>query len=402
MNGKIWEVQHQCPQCGAPVILEETDRLFLCPFCKVKLYITAADYLRYCLASSSEIEKTELIYAPYWRFKGIAYHFDALQVRDMLVDATALAFRSVFMPATLGLRPQAMRLKFVAPGVEGSFVKRGIPIEDAFGFASSGMTFIGEMTSLIYSPVYVKDRKICDAFTGKSMTALTENGYDAFNITFEESLWQIKYLATLCPDCGWNLEGERDSCALFCRNCNSAWQTSGRGFERLDFASVCVDRENTFYLPFWQIRAKIDGMELSTYADLVKLANLPKAIKNEWYSKDLFFWTPAFKVRPDLFLRISRSVTISETQGNMEEHIPKGFLYPVTLPASEAGEAIKLIVADTAINKKTVFPLLKELRVAVEKCLLVFLPFSQLRDELQNTLMHLTVNKNAIKFGRNL
>ena len=41
--------QNQCPQCGAPADLEETDRLFACPFCRVTSLLLTRDYFRYVL-----------------------------------------------------------------------------------------------------------------------------------------------------------------------------------------------------------------------------------------------------------------------------------------------------------------------------------------------------------------
>ncbi|MGD9137268.1 MAG: hypothetical protein PVH42_10930, partial [Desulfobacterales bacterium] len=32
-------IEYQCPQCGAPATIEETDRLFTCQFCRVNSYL---------------------------------------------------------------------------------------------------------------------------------------------------------------------------------------------------------------------------------------------------------------------------------------------------------------------------------------------------------------------------
>ena len=54
-------IEHQCPQCGAPAELEETDRLFQCGYCRVKSYLTIPDYFRYTLPHHAPAGK-ELIY----------------------------------------------------------------------------------------------------------------------------------------------------------------------------------------------------------------------------------------------------------------------------------------------------------------------------------------------------
>ncbi|MCK7515939.1 MAG: hypothetical protein MZV70_76205 [Desulfobacterales bacterium] len=64
-----FQIEHQCPQCGAPANLEETDRLFACPFCRVKSFLLTRDYFRYVLPAKNPAGK-ELVYFPYWRFKG--------------------------------------------------------------------------------------------------------------------------------------------------------------------------------------------------------------------------------------------------------------------------------------------------------------------------------------------
>lgn len=402
MNGKTWAVEHSCPQCGAPVVLEETDRLFQCPFCRVRLYLSIPDYLHYYLLPQN-IKTEELVYIPYWRFKGIVFFLQALKVQSKFTDATALATGLEYLPATLGLRPQALRLKFVTPKMEGNFLGYTVSAEKAFSFDSTDMTFIGETKSLIYSPFIMKGKTISDAFTKNMIAELSESKFNEFSSMCKKSDWQMHYLATLCPNCGWNLEGEKDSCVLVCRNCSTLWQSSDQGLEALNFASVKDPGDDALYLPFWRIKAHIDGLELKTYADLIQLANLPKVIKNEWHDTGLFFWVPAFKVRPELFLRIGRSVTIAENKGSIGEGFPKrGFLHPVTLPAFEAGESLKIIIAEIVINKKKIFPLLKGVSIKIDNYLLVYLPFSPARDELYNPMMRLTINKNALRFGRNL
>ena len=36
----------------------------------------------------------------------------------------------------------------------------------------------------------------------------------------------LTFLATLCPKCGWTLNGQRDSVVLTCSNCETAWEAS--------------------------------------------------------------------------------------------------------------------------------------------------------------------------------
>jgi hypothetical protein len=107
---------------------------------------------------------------------------------------------------------------------------------------------------------------------------------------------------------GWHTDSPivlnlKDSLVLICRNCNSAWTCSEETFTKLEFAVMIPPsetREITCYLPFWRMKPRIEGMELASYADLIRVANLPKAITPDFAAAQLFFWSPAFKVNPAL------------------------------------------------------------------------------------------------------
>jgi hypothetical protein len=87
-------IEYQCPQCGAPAILTETDRLFTCQFCRVKSYLLPGDYFRYVLAyivgrRSAEYRKLRditiepgrhlLVYVPFVK-TGLEFHHPSLNV----------------------------------------------------------------------------------------------------------------------------------------------------------------------------------------------------------------------------------------------------------------------------------------------------------------------------------
>jgi DNA-directed RNA polymerase subunit RPC12/RpoP len=64
-------VEQDCPQCGAPIELDETDHLMRCPYCQVKNFLFTPKYFRYLLPH--KVNQKEIIYAPYLRFKGNVY-----------------------------------------------------------------------------------------------------------------------------------------------------------------------------------------------------------------------------------------------------------------------------------------------------------------------------------------
>jgi DNA-directed RNA polymerase subunit RPC12/RpoP len=110
----MWQIEHQCPQCGAPVILEETDRILACPYCRVSLYIAARDYTALYWPASPAVAQ-EIVFMPYWRFKGMSFSCRGREVQTKIADMSRLAVPVIGMPYSLGVRPQALKLKFVAP-----------------------------------------------------------------------------------------------------------------------------------------------------------------------------------------------------------------------------------------------------------------------------------------------
>ena len=80
-------IDYQCPQCGAPAVLDETDRLFFCEYCRVKSYLITKDYFRYTLPSKAP-ENKKLLYFPYWRFKGMLFSCVSNGVRQKFIDVS--------------------------------------------------------------------------------------------------------------------------------------------------------------------------------------------------------------------------------------------------------------------------------------------------------------------------
>ena len=86
--------------------------------------------------------------------------------------------------------------------------------------------FIGETVSLIYSPIFIHEDVAHDAILGKPLAPVPKDFAEGLLSFDQQKDWQVKFVSTLCPLCGWDLFGERDSVALFCKNCNSAWEAS--------------------------------------------------------------------------------------------------------------------------------------------------------------------------------
>lgn len=412
-NGPSWQVELQCPQCGAPLLLEESDRIFACRFCRVRLFLDLKGPLRYFLAPRDGLPE-DVFYVPYRRFKGMLFSMDRNGVSQRLVDSNVLAFDSPCFQASLGVRPQALPLRYVAVGMSGKFLipdirfqgppqgkgaspelQRSALVDRTF----SAKAFIGEMVSLIYSPFRYKGGLLFDAVLNREALQAPQGPPDDWAFDPDPAC-RIQFIPMLCPNCGWDLEGERNALVLLCRNCESAWQSTGGGLERVDFAFAYGDDDTSWYLPFWRIRAQLSGIQLRSYADLVRLANLPRAVQHQWEEQPAAFWIPAFKIQPQLFLRLIRIFTGSQPSRSTQDTIPRASLHPVTLSLPEAAESIKVALVALAAKRELLLAKLTEILIKVEARNLVYFPFVHRGSELIQPAMQVSVNVNALTWGK--
>ena len=406
-----FRIKHQCPQCGAPAILEETDRLFSCEFCRVKSYLITDDFFRYVLPHSGDVNN-KIYYFPYWRYKGMLFFCGSTEIKDRFVDISQQAIDSQYFPVSAGLRSQAMRLQFVTPDTEGRFLKPRLKYQNIFSsfeqrFGKSlpkpiiHQAHIGETLSLIYSPFYKKD-KLYDAVLDKPVTGTQQEELDLDEFDDTNPRGHIFFVSTLCPNCGWDLEGERDALVLRCKNCNSTWYPVGKKLKRLKFAHVASRYVNTTYLPFWRIRAQSSGLDLDSYADLVKIANLPKATQSHWHDIAFRFWIPAFKVRPRIFRRLASQFTIVQPQDELIPQLPGGKIHPANLPVEEAIESLKLTLAGFMRPRKTLIEKLPEIKIIAKRFTLIYLPFKEEHHEYIQPEYQVAINKNVMTLSKNL
>ncbi len=437
------QIEHQCPRCGAPVVLEETDTLFTCSFCKTRLYMKPRDCFRYCFSPADPLLE-QVIYVPYWRFRGVHYTCRTSGIANGIVDKTFLAVESKHFPQSLGLRPQALKLHFVQPADNFRFIPPGIPFEKSFVEAKHNVTyetvtvhetrfvrrgtegdyaeipitrrelreerlyheaFIADTMSLIYTPMFVRNGRFHDAI-------LNEPLYDgpplheSFPYEVFSGSWAVDFMPTLCPECGWDTLAERDSRILLCNTCNSAWGNDRQGLKRISFATAVSTKTAQGsvrqYLPFWRIRVEIEGLKLDCYADLVRLGNLPRVIQPGWEEPPFFFWTPAFKMTPAVYRRMSKQFTIANFSGEFDDRLPDAPIQAINLTAEDAVDSLITIIADLGINKKKVLPLLPDIKITPREALLVFFPVTETDHEYIQPDIKCGLMKNALEKGKNI
>ncbi len=433
------QIDHQCPQCGGSVILEETDRLLQCAFCKTRLSIQSKDYFRYLFPLPNTSDE-EVIFVPYWRFRGMHFECRTAGVKTTIIDKNFLALDNNVLPATLGIRPQSMKLQFAQKTDRARFIEPRLRFDKSsvetknrlsYEIVTTHVTrfisindnnmievpetkselkedrlyhesFVAEKASILYTPLFIRNNIIYDAI----LTRPISHDIDIAGLSGDASSgdWTIQFLPTLCPNCGWDLIAERDSCVLLCNHCNRAWEVIQGAFQTVKYAIAPSDnpQQKVTYLPFWKIKVIIHGIDLQSYGDLLKLANLPMVTKEEQKTSDLYFWVPAFKIAPPTFLRTARQVTIANPQKELLEEFHDISWYPVNVTLSEAVDSLKVILTDIARNKKDLMPRLEEITITPVESLLVFHPFIDSNYELVEPEIKCGLMKNALRWGKNL
>jgi hypothetical protein len=422
-----WQIEDRCPQCGAPVALNETDRLLSCAYCQVRLYVATDGPPRYCLPVKPA-PAGEIVMVPYWRVRALHYRCVPSHVRSALLDTTRLAAPAPGLPHSLGVRPQAVRLRFAVPALAARFLPPSGPPPlpgDQLDAALAGLgeeaslfeTCVAPATSRVYAPVRLT-RAVFDAVLNKRIAPDAEQWLGAAARGSDEPP-AIRFLATLCPACGWQLEAARDSLVLLCVNCRTAWRANHAGLRQVPYSVLETDGKAEGgstprrYLPFWRVAARISGLTIESWADLVRFANLPKVVKAEWRDEPAVFWVPGFKAQPDQFLRLAQAATLARPGRHADIEAgaatpedpaapPLRTCYPVTLDENALPAAVTVLVANLANPKTRVFPMLRDVSVAVTASHLVYVPLDFNGREYCNPSLQLTVQQNLLEWGARL
>lgn len=410
------QVEQSCPQCGAPVTLAENDRLLTCPFCGVKNFLQTNGPFRYALPDKlDEPDRSQLLYTPYIRLKSNIFHVLEDTIAFKILDTTRVGFPMPGLPPTLGMRPQAMKINRLTPKTRGRFlrlsIKARVILEKAVHLSRmshpQGATvfhraYIGDSLSIIYLPLNRDETHLVDSVTDTPLVEIEEIASYPLKGTSFNPRWQVKFLPTLCPRCGWNLDGEGDCLVPTCSNCDTAWEIRDQGLQRLKWYIQPGDRYTGLHLPFWKIKAHIPALDIFSFSDFIRRTNQPIIPRPQWQERVMSFWIPAFKLRPKIFLQVARGVTIGQWRLNPEEgHIVPN-LYPVNLPGPEARQAIKVTLAACTASRKNIFPYLPETKIKNTANSLIYLPFVDQGHDWVQPQTGSVVAKSVLRFGRNL
>jgi len=406
-----------CASCGAPIEATEADRVVECQYCDVRNYMVKTGPLRFALPHMipDTVDESDILHIPYLRFKGHIYSCTGAGLHHSIVDTTQLGCSSSTLPASLGLRPQAMQIRLVAADSRGRFLKLTEQVKDIF-FKAANLTtafaaksesplyhraYIGETISYIYLPTYCREGRLFDGVLNRPLAA----GIDVDGLLKKASAareqWLPRYITTICPHCAALMTAASDSLVMQCFNCESLWLEKKGRFGRMKSGFVAADRGDT-YLPFWRISAELTGVKLSSFADFLRLTNHPMVIRGQHEQMEHSFWIPAFKLRPKYFLKTAKNITVSQYRiPGKSTDMPKN-LYPVTMPLTEAVQSLKTVLTSAAVNKKKFMSSLPRIKTTGPRAELVYLPFHQLGQDLVQDHTSVTINGKTLYYGRTM
>jgi predicted RNA-binding Zn-ribbon protein involved in translation (DUF1610 family) len=399
-------IDHQCPQCGAPATLTETDRLFRCEFCRVSSYLTPRACFRYILPHKASVADKDIIYFPYWRFRGMLFWCLPSGVDSRVADVSQQAVDVAGIPPSLGLRSQTLKMKFVTQGTPGRFIPPALPfdtvmrqLDTLFNAEKANRAVcqarVGDVTSLIYAPFHGAD-PLYDAVLDQPLSTQPPVGFDLSTLLGKHPGMSFDFIPAICSKCGWDLEGHRESLALSCPNCRSLWQARGGKFGQLTTAFLPDTAPGTIYLPFWRVKAAVSGVSLNTYADLARLVNLPRAIQSRWENAPFYFWGPAFKVRPKTYLRLCTQFTVGQPLDPLSPGMPDAPLHPVSMPLSEYIDSLMIVLASLVKPLRAFVEKSAGIQIKAQSYRLTYLPFQESGLDYVQPQLNLAVNKNQL------
>jgi hypothetical protein len=374
------------------VHLGEADRLLACPFCRARLALWPGEFFRYWIAPAAAAGD-EVLLAPYWRLRGLDCALRPYVVRERLLDATFPAVGETCLPATLGLRPQAMSLRFVtsrtpafllapdrglAEALAGTADLSRLADEAVEGAPPLHREFVVETASLIYTPLVVRDGRVLDALLMRELPGCSGQAEGLLERVDRGRRRGLKFFAALCPECGRDLVGDPRSVVFLCRSCRTGWQGSPGGLQRVP-ADALRAAPGTVLFPFWRLRATISAFSLRTGGELARFANLSPGVTKGAGADPLWFWVPAFPIAPGPFLRVARQLTVAQLP--LDAEIPEGAAWgsvqSATIEAAKAFGAVKVLLAQLGQPRKEVFPLIPTIETTLEEARLALLPFAQ-------------------------
>lgn len=411
-------IEQSCPSCGASIVLSEDDKLIVCEFCDVSNFRVERSALRYTLPFTlpEDIHENDLFFVPYLRFKGVVYFVERESVGHKIVDTTRVGVEASFLPPSLGLRPQVMRVWPVTSAMSGTFFTQTIPVKSAFFQATKLVdmfarhtntpvvhrAFIGETISVIYQPYYVKDDTLIDGVDKRAVSAVDPIDLKRLKTTKSKRAWEPVFIGTNCKKCGGIMQGERDSRVLVCENCSTHWLENKGLLKPLIWSVVEAANRDSVYFPFWKISFSATGVELSNFNSLINFTNQPIIVRSKKNNERLYFLLPGFKLNPKMYLQIASQLTMAQNKLPESSETRPVASHTINLELSEAVQSIKSVLAHLTVGKKKRLHNLPQITIQVERAELLYLPFNKKVHDYIQIHTGASIQVAAVRYGRSL
>ena len=391
-----------CPRCGAPVVLDETECIVQCAFCKTRHILHTDPFPCYYLEPGPEAPQGhETLYVPYWRFKGMEFSMEEFSPGFRVIDHSCPAVNKKGLPPSLGLRPQTRPLKFIQKDTEGVVLPPEISGKTALKQMAGGgddKVYIGETLSLVFMPFYRNSGVICDGLSGNPLLLCSMPSTD-LPTDKKSPDHHLSFTPCLCPDCGWDLKGRTDSLVIHCSNCATFWLIRNKKLNRLETHFADSGMDTKILMPFWRLKVEFNLLTCSTYAHLIKIANIPKVVQEEHEKQPLYFYIPAFKINPKLFLRIAKQMTLAQISPAPAAKPTEIEFHPTDLPLDEGAQAVFPALAEMAGHRKETINSLKKEKLKIHAFSLIYISFQESGSEYIQKEMGISLPKNALQKG---
>jgi hypothetical protein len=451
------QIKVDCPQCGGDIVFDEEIEVVRCAYCGATNRISGKTNLpRFMLpprwtmeachqrfstllsrkkSPRLETKRLQLAYAPYWRTKGMVFHWalgkrhavskegarswdDAKELKTRNFDLSFPAYKQPDLGLqTLGIRTAALPLQlFHRSRLEGKEIvlPAEVSLQEAIqhsnGFLTLGFSdrslkveledtqLIGEVYSIVYFPFWVLEvgtneksgiliidavaNRIKRTIWDQDLTSFFENGPSAAP---PANFGNLQLTPFTCPVCGWDLPFSPESRTHICPTCARAWAEEHGNYKEMDYQLVAVPGnldQAIRYLPFWDLEIQIHTPHevLKTRADLSKLApglRVGSAGRNG--ADTIRFLIPAFKIKD--IKSLSKLATLfcsSPPQQNFraKERLEKEKIEGVCLAGAEAEEMARVVLISMVPRyHRRARKLLKDTRIQAGLPKLVYYPF---------------------------
>ena len=408
-----YNVEHRCPQCSAPIILDENDHLLTCPYCRVRLYLSFESYPRYCLSPHGDPDS--VFFVPYWRSKGFEFSVKAHGIEESVIDRTWNASRFSCFPSSLGIRPQTQRLRLVEQREKRKLLPVSIspdeplpqqslcsPVGRDFPEEEEPIlfrSFLKDAFSLIYLPAVEKGGVIYNGIDSSPLGSAPPELSEGESYGSSASDFGCRFVPALCPNCGNDLAGEKESLIVFCQTCMVGFSVLNGTLTDIPFLMAEGGSKTATLLPFWRIRAETGGLPLPRTTGRI----LPGGRMEQFDRGNFFFWVPAFRINPQLFLRLAHRATTAQLDaGPLTPPSEASSIPPITVASTEAIKSLKLLLILLSPMDRELLLRLNNLSIEVKDAVPALVPFEQTGYELTNRQIKAAAHANAMRYERNL